>query len=212
MAGKTKQIKYSDKNFIEAAASDIASGVVTSVKDDLMEQSVSTAWKQLLSNAKKLEQQAYDAAKTSGDLQEGEEISLSKKEKKIEVEPGIDYREEILHFERKEMQVEKGQLNQRVEQIMIELRQLSGSVKQLEVQVRDVDMNVMPITPGKYHETFFEYLLAMLRNARTRIEDSSNWLGIVSKKASKRGYWGNAKKHGTSYTLSGERVVAQQVG
>ncbi len=109
MAGKTKQLKYSDKNFIEAAASDIASGVVTSVKNDLMEQSVSTAWKQLLSDAKKLEQQAYDAAKTSGDLREGEEINLSRKEKTVEIEPGIDYKTEILHFERKEMRQEQGQ-------------------------------------------------------------------------------------------------------
>lgn len=110
------------------------------------------------------------------------------------------------------MREEQGQLNQRVEQIMVELRQLSKSVKQLEGQVKDVDTTMLPPTPGKYHETFFEYVLVMLRNARTRIEDSSNWLNTISKKASKRGFWAMAKKHGTTYSLSGERAVAQQVG
>lgn len=212
MASKTKQVKYSDKNFIEAAASDIANGVVTSVKDELMEKSVTTAWKQLLTSAKALENQAARETSMAGDLQEGEEINLAKTEKKVEVEPGIDYKEEVLHFERKVMQTEQGQVNQRVEQIMVELKSLSKSVKQLEVQVRDVNLTMTPATPGKYHETFFEYLLAVLRNARIRIEDSSNWLNAIAKKASRRGYWAMAKKSGTSYTLSGERVVAQQVG
>lgn len=209
---KTKQVKFSDKNFIEAAARDIAGGVVNSVKDDLMEKSVSTAWKQLLTNAQKLEQQTDRAERMAGELKEGEEISLLRSERKMEIDPGINYKEEILHFERKEMHQEQGQLNQRVEQIMLELKQLSKSVKQLETQVRDVDTNMLPPTPGKYHETFFEYLLIMLKNTRTRIEESSNWLGVVSKKAAKKGYWGMAKSHGTSYTLSSERVVAQQVG
>jgi hypothetical protein len=95
---------------------------------------------------------------------------------------------------------------------MLELKQLSKSVKGLETQVRDVDTNMLPPTPGKYHETFFEYLLTVLKNARIRIEDSSNWLSVVAKKASRKGYWGMAKKHGTSYTLSADRAVAQQVG
>ena len=208
-----QQSKFSDKNFVEAAARDITNGVINSVKNDLLENSISSAWKQLLlSNAEKVNEKAANAQKMGGDLQEGEEISLSRSEKRVDIDPGIDYKEEILHFEKKETQIHQGQLNQRVEQIMIELKQLSQSVKGLEAQVRDVDVNMLPATPGKYHETFFEYLLTVLKNARIRIEDSSNWLSAVAKKASKKGYWGNAKKHGTSYTLSADRAVSQQVG
>jgi len=212
MSGKTKPQKFSDKNFAEAAVRDITDGVVNSVKNDLLESSVSSAWKQLLSNAKDLEKQTSETQDMAGDLQEGEELNFSRSEKRIDIDPGINYKEEILHFEKKEMQAQQGQLNQRVEQIMIELKQLSKSVKGLEAQVKDVDTNMLPPTPGKYHETFFEYLLTVLRNARIRIEDSSNWLSAVAKKASKKGYWGNAKRHGTSYTLSADRAVAQQVG
>ncbi len=211
MATKGKQqSKFSDKNFVEAAARDITSGVVNSVKNDLLENSISTAWKQLLlTNTEKVNQKAQAL---SGDLHEGEEVNFSKNEKSVQIEAAIDYKSEILHFEQKTTQIEGGQLNQRVEQIMIELRQLSKSVKELEVQVKDVDMGMLPQVVGKYHENFFEFILSSLRNARIKIEDSTNWLSVVGKKASKKGYWGNAKKHGTTYTLSADRAVSQQVG
>jgi hypothetical protein len=208
-----QQSKFSDKNFVEAAARDITAGVVNSFKNDLLENSISTAWKQLLlTNTEKVNKKVSEAESMAGDLQEGEEINLSRNEKRVDIDPGINYKEEILHFEKKETQIQQGQLNQRVEQIMVELKQLSQSVKGLETQVKDVDINMLPATPGKYHETFFEYLLAVLKNARIRIEDSSNWLNTIAKKVTKKGYWGNAKKHGTSYTLSADRAVSQQVG
>jgi hypothetical protein len=206
---KVKQAKFSDKNFIEAAARDITTDVVKSVKNDLLENSISSAWKQLLLTNEKVNQKT---AAMSGDLQEGEEINFSKTEKLVSVEAGIDYKSEILHFERKTTQIKEGQLNQRVEQIMLELKQLSTSIKQLETQVKDVDMGMLPQTVGKYHENFFEFILASLRNARIKIEDSTNWLSAVGKKASKKGFAANAKKYGTSYTLSADRAVSQQVG
>src|ERR1035437_6446546 len=209
MSTKTKPQKFSDKNFVEAAARDITTGVVSSVKNDLVREGISAAWKSLLTSAEKTDKKAAQMQAMAGDLQEGQEISFSRSERRVDIDPGIDYKEEILHFERKTTQVQQGQLNQRVEQIMIELKQLSQSVKGLESQVKDVDTNMLPQSAGKYNETFFEFILTNLRNARLRIEDSTNWLNAVGKKASKKGYWGNAKKHGTSYTLSADRSVSQ---
>src|ERR1035437_1642605 len=120
---KVKQAKFSDSNLIEAARN-ITGGVVNSVKNDLLENSISTAWKQLLTTNEKVNQKT---AAMSGDLQEGEEINFSKTEKLVSVEAAIDYKSEILHFERKTTQIKEGQLNQRVEQIMLELKQLSRS-------------------------------------------------------------------------------------
>jgi hypothetical protein len=206
---KVKQAKFSDKNFIEAAAGDITTGVVNSVKNDLLENSISSAWKQLLLTNEKVGQKT---AAMSGDLQEGEEINFSKTEKLVSVEAAIDYKSEVLHFEKKTTQIKEGQLNQRVEQIMLELKQLSKSMQQLETQVKDVDMGMLPQIVGKYHENFFEFILSSLRNARIKIEDSTNWLSAVGKKSSKKGFAANAKQHGTSYTLSADRAVSQQVG
>ncbi|HUD09546.1 MAG TPA: DUF5660 family protein [Patescibacteria group bacterium] len=208
-----QQSKFSDKNSVEAAARDIAGGVVSSVKNDLLENSISTAWKQLLfTNTEKVNEKASQAQAMAGDLQEGQEVSFSQNEKSVQIEAAIDYKSEILHFERKTTQIENGQLNQRVEQIMIELKQLSKSIKQLEVETKDIDMNLVPQKLGKYHENFFEFILSNLRSARIKIEDSTSWLNAIGKKANKKGYWGNAKKHGTSYTLSADRAVSQQVG
>ena len=208
-----QQSKFSDKNSVEAAARDIAGGVVSSVKNDLLENSISTAWKQLLfTNTEKVNEKASQAQAMAGDLQEGQEVSFSQNEKSVQIEAAIDYKSEILHFERKTTQIENGQLNQRVEQIMIELKQLSKSIKQLEVETKDIDMNLVPQKLGKYHEIFFEFILSNLRSARIKIEDSTSWLNAIGKKANKKGYWGNAKKHGTSYTLSADRAVSQQVG
>jgi hypothetical protein len=211
MATKGKQqSKFSDKNFVEAAARDITTGVVNSVKNDLLENSISTAWKQLLlTNTEKVNQKAQQV---SGDLQEGEEVIFSKNEKSVQIEAAIDYKSEVLHFEQKTTKIESGQLNQRVEQIMLELKQLSKSVRQLEVETKDIDMNLVPQKLGKYHENFFEFILSNLRSARIKIEDSTSWLNAIGKKSNKKGYWGNAKKHGTTYTLSADRAVSQQVG
>ena len=109
MATKGKQqSKFSDKNFVEAAARDITTGVVSSVKNDLLENSISSAWKQLLTTNEKVNQKTVAM---SGDLQEGQEISFSKTEKSVQIEAAIDYKSEVLHFESKTTQIKEGQLN-----------------------------------------------------------------------------------------------------
>ena len=82
----------------------------------------------------------------------------------------------------------------------------------MEVEVKDVVMDTVPAKAGKYHESFFDYILTVLKNARIRVESSASWMQELSGKKAKKGYWENAKKHGTSYSLSADRVVAQQVG
>jgi hypothetical protein len=55
-------------------------------------------------------------------------------------------------------------------------------------------------------------MLATIKSARMRIEESQAFVGVLSNKASKKDYWSLAKSQGTSFSLSGERVVATQVG
>ena len=59
---------------------------------------------------------------------------------------------------------------------------------------------------------FFEWMLAVIRAAREKVEDSNAWLGTVKGKGAQRNYWNMFKKHGTTFGLSGERAVATQVG
>jgi hypothetical protein len=222
MTNKSKKsAKYFDKNPIEAALRNTVDEVVNTVKDDVLEESVTSAWHQLLggkdNKTADQDQKSTQAGELYGDLEEGQELDLRKKQQKLaeklaSIEAGYDYKTEILHFEEKESRETEHQTSSRIQEILVELKQLSTSVKELEIEVKDVSMDIVPVKAGKYHETFFEYLLNMLKNARLRVENSANWLQALTSKKSKKGYWANAKAHGTSYTLSADRIVAQQVG
>jgi hypothetical protein len=223
MTGKTnKKAKYFDRNPIEAVIRGAADDVVEMVKDDILEESVTTAWSQLLGGNSKDSEENKDAqeAMMSGDLVEGQEIELVRRQQQIEkqvakianIEAGYDYKNEILHFEQKETQENQNQTSSHIQEILVEIKQLSNSVRELEVEVKDVAMDTVPVKAGKYHESFFDYLLTVLKNARLRVENSANWMHALSGKKAKKGYWDNAKKHGTSYSLSADRVVSQQVG
>lgn len=219
MTAKTtnKKLKYFDKNPIEAALRDTVDGTLSAAKRGILnegQESVNTLWKQLLGESGKSQEKQ---AQMSGDLAEGEELDLSKKQQRLaeklaNIEAGYDYKSEILHFEKKEVQETQTQTSSRVQEILVEIKNLSKSVKELEVEVKDVSMDTVPAKAGKYHQTFFEYLLTVLKNARLRVENSANWLHALTSKKAKKGYWNLAKKHGTSYTLSADRVVSQQVG
>lgn len=150
--------------------------------------------------------------KASGDLNEGEEIIFPKKEKKVNFQPGIDYVSEIIHAETKITKRQEANLEAKIEEIVIELKKLSESSKQLEVEFKDITVATLPTKPGKYHLNFFEWVLAAIQNARMKIEDSTTWVGVISGKKNKKDYWNSVKSHGTSFMLSGERVVATQVG
>lgn len=147
-----------------------------------------------------------------GDLSEGQEIIFTKKERKVNVEPGIDYVSEIIHAETRITKKQEANLEAKIEEITIELRKLSESSKQLQVEFKDITVATLPVKPGKYHLNFFEWMLITIKNARMRIEDSAAWVSVVSGKKNKKDYWNLAKSHGTSFMLSGERVAATQTG
>jgi len=182
--------------------------------------SVSMAWKQLLGETRELTNSDTGQPSREGpvnpkqmwELKEGEEVVFSKKEKKADIAPAINYVAEILHSERIISNENNRQLNTKIEELRIEIAKLAKSSKQLEMVVKDVSIDRIGPNPGKYHLNFLEWVLATIQIARIRVEESANWLSTVSVKSRKRDYWSLSKKHGTSYMLSGERVVAQQTG
>ena len=97
---------------------------------------------------------------------------------------------------------------------MVELKRLVSTTQELKVQFKEVAVEKV-VNPGKYHESFFEWLLTSVRETLKRVEDSKAWLTAVKGKNAKRGtYWTNADETvgGTSFSLSSERVVATQTG
>ena len=158
-----------------------------------------------------------------GDLVPGQELSLSdiksmREEQKakeevarfLDLDPGIDYKREILGSEN--LQKESHELGRKVEEIIFELKKLAQSSKELQTEFKEVVVEQRIQKPGKYHITFFSFLLTLIKAAREKVEDSGAWLQASRGKAEKKGYWGMFKKHGESFFLSNERVVATQVG
>lgn len=155
--------------------------------------------------------------KASGDLKEGEELNLSKKKKEDapinpDIAPGIDHRSEILHGSERVRRSEVQQLGREYEQIREELKRIAASSKILQEKVKHFLLEETPTEVGKYHVNFVEWLLLTLKQARQQIEDSGAWLAALRSKKKSRQYGSMAKKHGTNFTLSNERVVATQTG
>ena len=196
-----KQAKqYIDINPVEAIR-DIGSGVAGSLAD---------AAKGTFRGG--LDQILGFPNKTSGDLQEGEELNLGETKKQIYIEPALDYRREILHSEERIRQEDSRIIEVQIREIIVELKKLTGASKELQVQFKEVAVEQLPENPGKYHMAFFEWLLSTIKLARMRVEESANWLSMFSSKKKKRKYWNMFKKHGTTFGLSNERVVATQTG
>ena len=99
-----------------------------------------------------------------------------------------------------------------MDELRIEIAKLAQSSSELEAVVQDVNLDNLPEAPGKLHVNFFEWIVLQLRTARIRVENSVSWSNAVLGKGNKKKYWNLAQKHRTSFSLSSERVVAQQTG
>lgn len=162
--------------------------------------------------------------KSSGELREGQALDLRAKEQrkqektsekpKARIEAAYDYTSEILHVEKRASREHTQSITAMIEQLRMEIRKLASETKELKanVEIAKITVQDIPEKPGKYHLNFFEWLLTVVRDARMKVEDSGAWLSAMTGKKSKKDYWGMFKKHGTSFGLSGERVVATQTG
>jgi hypothetical protein len=70
----------------------------------------------------------------------------------------------------------------------------------------------MPVSPGIYHVNFFERLRSIIQLLRQQVEDSRTWLLMVTTKRTQKDYWCMYSKHGTTFGLSSERIIATAIG
>lgn len=199
---KTYKQNITAENPIEAIRS-MGQGVVSSVANE-GQKAVSDLWEQLLVRQK------GEASRESGDMKEGEELVLSKKTERID--PGIDWRNEIIHGETRIRKQNDKAIEYKVEEILVELRRIAETTKELKLEFAEIAIEKVPVNAGAYHLNFFEWMLSTLTAARQKVESSRNWLAAMTSKKQKQGYWNMFKKHGTSFGLSNERVVATQTG
>jgi hypothetical protein len=219
---RNKAKQFENRNILESLKS-IATGVAQSGKDLAKSPIDSDNWAQYLGLEEGKEKRKKKLM-ASGAMQEGEEISLAelqengsetsetKKEKTLDIEAGIDYSREIVKVGERGVIRENRELEAQLREIMDEIKKLADSSKELQLQFREVAVEQYVATPGKYHKSFFSWLLSIIRLARMKVEDSGAWLAALQSKKKSRGYSAMAKKQGTSFTLNNERNVATQVG
>ena len=131
-----------------------------------------------------------------------------------EVQFGNDYHREYFRSINKPdtSTREQREFSRKIEQILYELKNLIAETRSLKAKFGYVAVEQAPQKPGKYHENFFEWLLKMIQQARKDVENSSAWLGAIQGKGKNKDYWGKAKKHGTTFTQSNERVLSTSTG
>ena len=108
---------------------------------------------------------------------------------------------------RTEMEVKRG-----VEEIRAEIQKLVKTSKLVERTVKDATADKAPVRPGKYHISFFEFVLGIIRDATQKLEDTVHFGAVFTSKKQQSKYWNMANKKGTSFMLSGERTTATQTG
>ena len=210
---KIKNLKkqYVDKNPIEQLLG--IGGGVGQAGADLAKNTINPDnWDRYLGLADRKEKQK----KHAGDLHEGQELNLKdlkeEEKQKAKIESGIDYHREIVHAGELAINKEGREIEAQLMEIMAEVKKLADSSKELQVQFKEVAVEQHIVKPGKYHKSFFTWMLSMIRIARMKVEDSGAWLAAMQSKKKSREYGAMAKKHGTTFSLSNERVVATQVG
>lgn len=181
----------------------IINGAGDSIVKDLIAPSANDFWEQMLGIEPEKPQ------KHGGDLHEGEEIELGK-HKAESGEIAQEYVREVIHTEKASSR-ENGEIQMRIQEIMIEIKRLTDSSQELAMQFKDVAVETPIVNVGKYQENFLEWVFSTIRAARMRIEESAGWMSAMHSKKDRK-YWSMFKKHGTSFGLSNERNVATQVG
>src|SRR3990167_2143142 len=203
---KKERKQYAEDNPLEI----ITAGLKSTVVDDLGRASVNDAWDQLLGRAPSKD----ELTPQSGDLSEGAELSLSHiKEEVVQItEQGREFAAEIVHAGKRAQTENSREIEVRMQEILIEIKKLKQSSGELQKQVEVITIEQTAENPGVYHVNFLEKMLTYLRDIRLSVEDSLAWFQALRSKKAARQYGVLAKKRGTSFTLSNERVVATQTG
>ncbi|MBI3981195.1 hypothetical protein HY345_04315 [Candidatus Microgenomates bacterium] len=159
-------------------------------------------------------QQIFGTPASNNTLSPNEELNFD------EFSPQTDRRAQILAYQKQREQIERNafsyqesiEVQKKIQELLSELKKLAASTESLSQDVQVAIADKTPVDPGKYHLNFLEWLLLLVKSLREKVDESQTWLAVFSSKKKQRQYWNMFKKHGTTFGLSHERVVATQTG
>jgi hypothetical protein len=190
-----------------------------------LNEEIKALWKNMVDTGKQevfgdLGKSISDQLLGGGTLEEGHEVSLKKAEEAKDVaEKKVEVTSEHMEYFRTVQKAEsygdartEHEIRQAVDQIRMEIQKLMKTSKIVERTVKDATAEAAPVKPGKYHITFFEFVLNVIRDATRKLEDAANLGAVFTSKKQQSKYWNSYKTHGTQFGLSGERTTATQTG
>ncbi len=176
--------------------------------DQALSGTIGTVSEQLLGTSTQSEKQLF----------EGQELVIGTKKSKEKIQATSEHmeyvRRDVQNVERTSNSEARTELEVRrgVEQIQKEIKRLINTSKIVERTVKDAAIEKAPVKPGKYHLSFFEFVLGVIRDATRKLEDTVHFGAVYTGKKQQSKYWNAYKKHGTTFGLSGERTTATQTG
>lgn len=209
MAKQTKrERKYSSDSFLEAFR-DLGNNVVDGFKNDVVKGTGKGIADTLFgANRSVQEPSSFEGQPSnSGNLYQREADLENKYRKQARWQAEIFKKQENILFTRQDRETKL-----QVQALQGEIHQLVKASNELSKEAEIASTQVTPDV-GVYHINFFEKLRNLIKALRSKIQESSYWLSEWNKKSKKKNYyWGQAKKHGSSFMLHNDRQVATQTG
>lgn len=150
------------------------------------------------------------------ELKPGEEQHLSRKDeheaKKPVTESHMEYFRGVKNADIAPSMAADAESARRVDEIRDEIKKIMNLSAELQSTFKSVTVEKSVAKAGKYHETFYMFVLSLLRSARVKMEEGQSWMNTTKSKKQQKQYQSMAKKHGTSFTLNNERTAATQTG
>lgn len=200
-----KQIRR--QNVLEALK-EVGNSTGKSVKEDLLRESAREFMNQILGMKPR--------KKFSGDMEPGKEIVVNdvktgKQEQADKLKKQLGFERQIRQEEKNILEKQNQNLRLELHAITTEIAKIAHSTPQLARQVEIATIQA-PANPGVYHLIFFERILEFVRSFRKNIESANAWLGAANKRAQKKTFWGQYKKHGGKRLLSSEDYLQRSAG
>ncbi|KXK08098.1 MAG: hypothetical protein UZ21_OP11001000695 [Microgenomates bacterium OLB22] len=115
------------------------------------------------------------------------------------------------HYENNEKPHEIAQLLHTIRTELADLQTQNASLAQEAIQIQSEIINYnQKEQTSKYHVTFLEFILDMVRGMRVKVSQAHAWARKIRGRSAQRdSYMGRASRLGTSYTQSQELQVAR---
>lgn len=203
---KQKKIAQQTANVLESLK-DLGASSARGVKQELTKETPKEFVNQLF---------GVKTPDSNGEIRPGETLEINAINKteyteQIKLQRQVAFERRLREEERVHIERKTNELKIQLQTIQQEILTITQKTQNLAEETRIATMQAT-VEPGTYHVIFFEKLLKFLKDFGERIDEASTWLHSLNKRAKKKGWVANFKKHGAKYLLSGEHYSARSAG